>query len=154
MAPRQSKQKDSIEQFTVRLDRSIPEQGRALAIYEEMLQYHPRAKGLGTLFPDVLTVLADIARDHPALSNKAARLIHKHQDKVMELIRKLEAGEEVPGLDEVTSPPPPPPAAAAPPPPAAPKPQPKPQPQPKPLPPAASNGSGGDIEIDFSKLSA
>jgi hypothetical protein len=129
MAPKNS----HIEQVTIRFDRTVPEQARALAIYEELLKNHQHAKALGTLFPVVLTVLADVAKDHPALNNQQARLVAKYQDQVMALIARLEAGESVPELD---TPPPP---------------RPKAQPAAK----SAANpapAGGGDIEIDFDEL--
>jgi len=121
------------EQITIRFDKTVPEQARALAIYEELLQSHQSAKTLGTLFPVVLTVLADVARDHPALNNRQARLVAKYQDQVMALIQRLEAGESIPDLGS--------PAVSAEPPPSRP---------PKPEQPATAAPS--DIEIDLSIL--
>jgi hypothetical protein len=140
MAPRKSEDGRVVCE-TVRFYTDVPEQARALAIYREMLANHPTAKTLGSLFPHVLTVLADVAREHPALNNQTARLVAKYQDQVMALLQALERGETVPGLDALVEQ-----QATR----SAPV-------KPKPQPPAASNGHGhtaADIDVDFGAFDA
>lgn len=117
----------STAQYTIRFDMTKAEQAKAVAIYEALLVEHRSAKSLGQLFPEVLTVFAEQAREHPALSNPTSRLIAKHQDKVMALLRALEAGQEIPGLEAIVEQ------------------QPRPTSQPSAI-------AAADIEVDFSQL--
>lgn len=122
MAPR-------THQETVRFNLDIPAQARALQIYQELLAQSPDCKSLGTLFPKVLTVLAEVAKTHPALCDRTAFLVAKHQAKVLALLEALEAGE-TPDIPSAPVKPASVPAAIA----------------------SPSTATAGDIEIDFSAL--
>jgi hypothetical protein len=119
----------NIHQETVRFNTDIPAQARALEIYRELLAQSPDCKSLGSLFPKVLTVLAEVARTHPALCDRTAYLVAKHQAKVLALLEALEAGE-APAIPAIPAPAP---QAAT------------------PTATAPSSGSG-DIEINFGAL--
>lgn len=113
-------------QETIRFNLDIPAQARALQIYQELLAQSPDCKSLGTLFPKVLTVLAEVAKEHPALCDRTAFLFAKHQAKILAYMEALESGQ-APEIPEAA----PRPAAAI----------------------ASSNpASTGDIEIDYSAL--
>ena len=114
-----------VSQFTIRFNLKNAEQERALSIYEDLLKEDGTAQSLASLLVKTLTVFSEQAKDHPALCNRTARLIAKHQDKVLALLRALEAGQEIPGLEVE-----PPQAIAT---------------TPQPV-------SASDIEVDFSQL--
>lgn len=90
-----------VSQFTIRFNLKNAEQERALAIYEELLKEDGTTQSLAPLLAKTLTVFAEQAREHPALCNRTARLLAKHQGKVMALLEALEAGQDIPGLEAI-----------------------------------------------------